>query len=258
VASGSGSLPASLANGELRALADLTFTLPASERVLEFRLEAELNAGDRRFRSEWPLWCYPRPPAWPEGVAAYDPPGLFEDMLKDLPIVDVSGHWPYALVITSVLDPPALAFLRGGGRLLLLQGSGGPLPSRRLPFWRESLKLCVPGPFLDGLGRPGFVGYQFLAVATDVALQTDRLAEAIPDAVEVRTIMRRLDAREFHVTDYILEARVGAGRLLACTLKLAGGFGAQPERFEQSVVGQALLQAMVDHLRDQDVSIRYR
>ena len=47
--------------------------------------------------------------------------------------------------------------------------------------------------------------------------------------------------------EYLVEARVGRGRLLACTLRLGGGYGAQPEG-DANVAGRYLLHALVDYL----------
>jgi hypothetical protein len=60
--------------------------------------------------------------------------------------------------------------------------------------------------------------------------------------------MRRLDAREFWVADYLVEAQVGRGRLLACSLRLQGGEGAQPTGLAQNVAGYFLLWEMVKYL----------
>jgi hypothetical protein len=61
-------------------------------------------------------------------------------------------------------------------------------------------------------------------------------------------VLRRLDARTFAMHEYILEARVGSGVMLATTLRLAGGQGAQPSGMERNVAGRALFDAMVDAL----------
>ena len=67
--------------------------------------------------------------------------------------------------------------------------------------------------------------------------------------VEITPIMRRLDAREFHISDYLFEARIGKGVLLGCSLRLQGGMGAQPFGLERNVAGGSLFGTIVDYVR---------
>jgi len=57
----------------------------------------------------------------------------------------------------------------------------------------------------------------------------------------MRFPLRRLDARQFTVLDYVLEAQVGAGRLIATTLRLQGGLGDQPMGLRWHAAGRWLL-----------------
>jgi hypothetical protein len=66
--------------------------------------------------------------------------------------------------------------------------------------------------------------------------------------VPIRHILRRLDARAFHMSEYIFEARMGDGRLLATTLRVQGGNGAQPGG-SRNVAGHAFLRALVEAAR---------
>lgn len=132
--------------------------------------------------------------------------------------------------------------------MLLLQQGDGPLPARRGPFWREAIKLFPDHPLWQMFPHQGYVNLQFFGLATDVMLDTKALDRVLPELKHIRPVMRRLDAREFHVTEYLLEAQVGDGRLLACTLRLQGGAGAQPSGLRRNVAGQYLLWAMVQYL----------
>jgi hypothetical protein len=64
-------------------------------------------------------------------------------------------------------------------------------------------------------------------------------------------IFRRLDARDFRASEYLLELRMGKGILLACTLGLTGGYGKQPGDLGRNVAGQALFRAMQDYLEEE-------
>jgi hypothetical protein len=85
-------------------------------------------------------------------------------------------------------------------------------------------------------------------MSSDVSFDSARLEQAIHGLDEVRPIFHRLDTRDFRVSEYLLEARLGRGVLLACSLRLAGGQGRQPTGLRRNVAGQALLWAMLDYL----------
>jgi hypothetical protein len=141
-----------------------------------------------------------------------------------------------------------LDYLDGGGSVLLLQQHNGPLPVRRLPFWRESIKLFYPHPIWDHFPHEGFADLQFYGMATDVALDSERLRMSLPNIRSVRPILRRLDAREFHVSDHLVELEVGHGRMIISTLRHQGGAGAQPAGLDRNVGGYALLDALINYL----------
>jgi hypothetical protein len=271
VAEGAATLVEAIPPGHPREIGTVEFRLPPVERAEELRLEARLSPDPKMglwgdpldcppaacvtsavAANYWPLWCYPRPARWPADLAVYDPPALLDDLAQQLQlrrITDIGARgFAASLVISSVLDSALQRYLRGGGKALLLQHGAGPLPTRRVPFWREAIKLFPPHPLWQAFPQRGYADLQFFGVATDVALDAARLKGALPDLAAVRPIMRRLDAREFHVTEYLVEAQVGRGRLLACTLRLAGGYGAQPAGIGRNVAGHYLLWALADYL----------
>ena len=47
------------------------------------------------------------------------------------------------LVLATAVDERLIQYVANGGAVLLLQQHEGPLPVRRVPFWRESIKLIV-------------------------------------------------------------------------------------------------------------------
>ena len=130
--------------------------------------------------------------------------------------------------------------------MILLQWRDGPLPVLRRPFWREAIRIFTPHPLWETFGAGGDL--RFLGISSDVSFDLSRLEEAIPMLEEVRPIFRRLDGRDFRVSEYLLEARLGRGALLACSLRLAGGHGRQPSGLRRNVAGQALLWTMFDYL----------
>jgi hypothetical protein len=132
----------------------------------------------------------------------------------------------------------------------LLQQGNGPLPARRSAFWREAIKLFPDHPLWERFPQRGYTDVQFFGLATDVMFEAARLTEVFPQATGVCSLMRRLDAREFHVAEYLLEAQVGQGHLLACSLRLQGGDGAQPTGLSRNIAGYYLLWEMVNYLNN--------
>ncbi len=99
-----------------------------------------------------------------------------------------------------------------------------------------------------GFPNQGFTGMQYFAIAGDMAFDTGRVAQLLPPNTEIYPILRRIDAREFHLTDYLFEARHGEGSLIACALPLNGGAGSQPSGLRRNIAGAALLRALLSCL----------
>ena len=129
-----------------------------------------------------------------------------------------------------------------------MQQGDGPLPVRRVPFWRESIKLLYPHPLWERFPHRGYTDLQFFGLATDLAFETKQIESVLPEVLGLRPLLRRLDAREFHVTDHVIEVEVGKGRLLASTLRYQGGVGAQPSGLRRNVAGQHLLFETIRYL----------
>jgi hypothetical protein len=152
----------------------------------------------------------------------------------------------FEMIVSTNLEKGLVSYLQGGGKVILLQNSGEPLPARRLPFWREAIKLFYPHATWEHFPQRGYSDMQFFGLASDVAFDPDPLAKALPGLKKYHPILRRLDAREFLASDYIFEAQVGQGILLGCSLRLWGGAGAQPLGWGHNVAGTALLRALIE------------
>ena len=253
VAAGSGRLENDTVPGIPGQVGVIQCMLPPVERAVEMELKVILSEGGRRVINQWPVWLYPRPGGLPKGIGVVDPTGVLGrlgDWLKPAPRF-VAGENPkgWALLVTTVLDEPLWQYIRDGGRTLLLQQGDGPLPARRCPFWREAIKLFAEHALWEVFPNRGFTDMQFFGLASDLAFDTSRLPAALPKEAAIRPILRRLDAREFHMSEYLFEARVGKGVLMACALNLDGGAGAQPEG-RRNVAGAAMLAGMVGCLKE--------
>ena len=226
----------------------ITVAMPTTTTAAQYQLTVHFTGAGVDAHNQWPLWVYPQPADWRQSVVVYDP----RYALQDLPeLAALRGELPTApgqVVITTLLDAPLQAYLAAGGCGLLLQTGEGALPVRRGPFWREAVKLICPHPLWAGFPQAGFVDLQFFGLATDVMTDPNQVCAALPQLTSLTPILRRLDAREFTVADYLFEAEVGKGKLLVCTLRLQGSAGMQPTGLRRNVAGWTLLAQIVNYL----------
>ncbi len=222
-------------------IARLAFTLPALRTAQQWTLTVEL-AGV--CRSSWPLWVYPPAADWPHDLMLHDPGGALDD-ISALPF-DPRGT---GVLVSTALTPDVQAFVHGGGRAVLLAQPHAGLPTQAVPFWRESIKLLYPHALLAQFPHQGYADLQFYHLATDYAFDMRRFNQHLAGLVTAQPIIQRLDARLFTLLEYMVEARVGQGHLLATTLRLAGGAGDQARGLRASPAGHFLLAQMIAHVQ---------
>ena len=238
VASGSLPLRAWPAPGQPTEVASLDLALPAVTTPKALTLEASISG----VANSWPLWVYPDVQLALPGVFAHDPAGQFGERWPAW----LAGHSSPALLMAGVFDDDVAAFVRAGGRAVLLQPGPGRLPAQPLTFWRETLNRIYDHPLLRQFPHTGHTDLQFYHLAADHALQTAALADWSPVPV-----IQRLDARLFTVTDYLTELRPGAGRMLASTLRFFGGAGDQSHFLDDKPSARFLLREMMAYLQDE-------
>ena len=239
--------------GTPRKVGDIKCQMPFVDRATEFHLNATLAGAGLTVSNDWSIWVYPRLPDPPKGLTIFDPANIFDDYgdwLGQVKRVHSSSSISLAdkLLLTTVWDDQLKKYLEGGGRVLLLQQGNEPLAVRRCPFWRESVLLFPDHPLWEKFPHRGYADMQFFGIAGDVAFDCQKLEQELPSLIGFRPIMRRLDAREFHMSEYMFETQVGSGILLGCALRLRGGSGAQPYGWKRNVAGDALLWALLDYL----------
>ena len=231
-------------------LAALSCSLPEVINASQLRLEATFSLPGLEVSNAWPIWVYP-PVSWPAGIGLYDPAqaldGL-EGLLRVSSRLESASDWTVPVVLATAWGERLDNYLREGGRVLLLQQGDGPLPAQRGPFWREGLKLFPPHPLWQIFPHKGYADLQFFGLASDILLDASRLPEALPGITAIRPVFRRLDERVFTLHEYLLEARVGRGALLACSLRVQGGTGVQSIGLQHNVAGAYLLQTMLSYL----------
>ncbi len=248
IAAGTETVRHPLSTGAPRELGTIAFIAPASNRSQRLRLRVRFQSDEVACANHWPLWVYP-PPSRDHGqIAIYDPVRQLSADLRTIGQSCSAGRLTSqrGMVITSMLDTPLRKFLLNGGHVLLLQPGDGPLPVQRVPFWRESVKVLASHRLWLHFPHCGFVDLQFFGLATDAAFDPAQIRDVLPEIDGYTSILRRLDAREFTVSDYLFEARVGKGLLFGCSLRLQGGAGVQPTGLLRNVAGRYLLKALIE------------
>jgi hypothetical protein len=194
------------------------------ELELMVRVEPSTQQSAPGAENAWPLWVFPADQLAPADA---------------LERCEVGG-----VRITRRWSVEERAYIHSGGRLIVLAGLSGDLPVKPVPFWRESIKLLHDHAALAGFPHRGHVDLPFYHLATDSAIDPG----ALPADWQVRPILRRLDARLFHVLDYAAEVRIGAGAMMISTLRFEGGAGDQVAGFGSSIAGRWLLAALARSL----------
>ena len=251
IQSGSEEIRIKLTPGIPQHLKAILCNLPIVDKGIQHRLEISIPKFDPLITNNWPMWIYPDNTDTQINLTFYDPANLLDEL----------GEWPAEVprakgakdisrdnvLLTTLLNDELIDFVERGGRLILLQNGQGPLPSGRCPFWRESILLFPRHPLWDSFPQNGYADMQFFGLASDTAFESHRLLDCLPGARNLRPIMRRLDAREFIMSEYLFEVEIGLGRLMGCTLRLAGGAGVQPYGLKRNIVGSALLWSMINY-----------
>lgn len=253
-ASGSEELRQTLPPGNPRFLATLTCALPALQRAEQLRLSARLSGPTFGTANSWPIWVYPRPGDLPENVFLYDPSFALYEKADGTPfgrrVESISDCPTSSVIVATTWDDALRSHIARGGRVLVWQQGTGSFPSVRGPFWREAIKLFPEHPVWKDFPHQGYADMQFFGLATDIMLDAVGLGALLPGAPEVQPIMRRLDARTFAMHEYLVEAHVGKGAMLATTLRFQGGIGAQPSGFMRNVAGHVLFRSLLRYLAD--------
>jgi hypothetical protein len=255
LASGSNRIPDGQP-GNPRQVGVIDFKLPQVDQPKELNLKVSLNGSGLKVENQWSIWVYPSLPEPSSDLGILDPCGALDtcgDWLKPVQRIRPSDRLnTFRVILSTTWEAKTIRYVRNGGCLLLFQQGDAPLPARRCPFWREAIKLFSSHPFWQAGRFPqrGFTDLQFFGLASDVAFDTARLKRALPEGIDITPILRRLDAREFHISEYLFEAVIGTGRLLGCSLRLQGGLGTQPFGWERNVAGAAMLAALLRYLEE--------
>lgn len=198
-----------------------------SARKLELVLE--LTAESTRSTNRWNFWAFPREGRAqpPEGTVVSDVrwAGIHR-LYPSIEPLQGPVH-PSKLLITSRLDAQAMQLLEAGGRVWLMAGreqfeSGGDAAFLPASGGAQGT-LLRKHPALEGFPHDGYCDLQFFNLLEGAwNLNLDRWPQSlVPIAGGLRTTASFLAKQKpLSKTGYIVEARVGQGRLLVTTLRL--------------------------------------
>jgi hypothetical protein len=235
--------------GSTRELSMIEFQMPQFAQAAQYILAFTLRGDGYELHNEWNMWVYPHVTL--QQAAVFDPLGVLEGVEQLNPahldrtsrLMEMGGE----VLICSIFTPAVEKLVRSGGKAIVLQQGEGALPVKALPFWRESIKLIYDHPTLEGFPHQGYTDMQFYHLATDHAFDTAALRDKF-GVESVTPIIERLDARLFDIAEYLVEIKLGGGKMFASTLSFTGGAGDQVHGLASNIAGRWLLSSLVDGL----------
>lgn len=230
-----------VACGEVKRVSLLALDMPVVNTPTRCTLAMDLTVGTRTFPNEWEICLLPRSSAEAPAarIALYDPRGELGQLQKTFPFLAPYQKDSSDLVVTSELDPPMLAHLQRGGRLVLLAGKrpNTPLPSFStcwMPHWRHghlgteiNATVINAHPALGDFPHGGFCDLLFYHLVSTHAPNIGRglRLDVFPTPIEP---IIRVFSLTGHAA-YLFETKVDRGNLLSTSLNFAGAVGVFPE-----------------------------
>ncbi|MFH1025015.1 MAG: sugar-binding domain-containing protein [Planctomycetota bacterium] len=231
-------------------LCSIAFTAPAVKKATAAEFRVSLRNGGIRIENNWNLWLYPgrsyQPPVGK--VCLYADNETTRELGRCFPSMDPWRGTMPEVVITNRLDEKTLPHLAKGGTVVLLQsGNRKLLPTQFFPRWpmtdgglNINATVVKNHPLMAAFPHEGFCDYQFYHLIMDPRTKPDVYSD-YRDLVGVGGVAFGLEGirtriqpiiRVYHRkanAAYMFEARVGQGRLLATTLRLAETVNLFPE-----------------------------
>ncbi len=235
--------------GDVKEFGFISLKLPAPALPQTCMLSVTMLCGAQSIQNEWPVFIYPKPESRRQKTGLYDPANVFasiNSLYSSEEIRDGAAVVGFDVVMASRLTPEIKDYVRAGGKAFYIQRGGGSLPVKKVAFWREGMIRRYPHQVLDGLGYEEWLDdLRFFSLSTDTAFQTDQLEKL--GYSHVTPIIRRYDCREWDVTDYMAEIRLGKGTIIATTLRFEGGMGKEPLLIANNRFAVWLLDSVMDY-----------
>lgn len=251
ISSGEGEAIKSIAQAGVSEISAVELTAPCVDSARKMLLHCEFENGQTKVSNEWPFWIYPAVSVNPSfQIGLFDPDNRLDD--KDWATVfSVTTNKPFQdsdVVVATRFDSSLEEYLKNGGRVIYVQGARGKFNMKQAPFWRECIQEFVPHPLTEALNNEGFADLQWMGMASDVSFIPEQFIESLPDKTKYTPVIRRIDCRNYEISDYLIEAELGKGRMIATSLSLCGGMGIEPSGFAANTGAVFLMGKIIDYL----------
>ena len=213
---------------------EVVWNVPATDRAQKIQLTATLREGERIVTNAWDLWVFPAETVLPPTAAVYGQP--MHTWLKSwygLPCVSPESLSEAGVVLTERLDEPLVRSAQDGGTVVLAASEGlvrphwpnfgfvnyfFTPPANYGPYEDgQNGTVVLDHPMLGGFPHEGFADLQcFRMIDNAPPLDLEPFGLADEDPV-IRAIHRYPVCRPLA---YLLERRVGNGRLILSALEL--------------------------------------
>ncbi|MCU6733305.1 glycosyl hydrolase 2 galactose-binding domain-containing protein [Diplocloster agilis] len=238
--------------GETVQLSQISVRLPDLLSPMLYTLEAEVSGEDFCYSNSWEVWSYPRVQS-NRAIYLLDDSGSFNgiesfftvERIKDLHSIHKLSAGD--ILLTTRQDEKLTERLPDGVRMIVCVKGEGSIPVQYVPFYREGVKRIFSHPVTDRLKHKGYAALQFFGISTDHAFDKKEMERY---AGAYKSLIRRYDARNYTVQDYLVEYQKNNRRILATTLQLDGGQGSQPADFASNPLAVWLLHCMLEYLRE--------
>ncbi len=244
--------PRRLTRGKITEIGGIEIELPPAAEPARLTVRAWCDVQGGRVENHWDIWIFPT-----TVLRQTDRPVMCSRLLPNvvaqypfMPLYDVRarrGRWnPYQLftgeigITDGLMIPQDIDFMLNGGTVIALvspEHLNEPILSRFMPPWCSWLffptadfaltgALVRRHPLMDRFPHQGASDWQFYHLMEGATLVC---LDAIP--ADVKPIVQAIDApQRSKRLAYLFEARVGQGRLLVTTLRLAEGLFDSRER----------------------------
>lgn len=238
--------------GAVEELIVLRAKLPEIDKACGIWVYISLICGDALVENKWRIWVYPkeRKDISQDNILLFDTLGILQPLKKlyNLKQIDDWSEVKGQAVLTTRITPAIEKYLIEGGKVFYIQRGDGYLPHVKCSFWRESFCRYFEHDILKEMPRDDYMDLQYFGLGTDTAIDTFNIKNKYIS--DIKPVIRRIDARQYLASDYMVEMKAGNGTLVATTLRFEGGMGKQPNSIEYNNAALFLIDQVLEHFNN--------
>jgi hypothetical protein len=211
-----------LKNGDYYKVGNFPVTMPDGNDTHKYSLKLKLSADNGIIiHNTWNIWTYPlNIYSGNKSIRTH-----ITDETKNHYFINRYGFLPFdpssfspLLVITTIIDDSIRAYLKAGGRVILLGTDDAFIPvTKNVTFnaWAMSYIPDTTHPITAELRSEGYGLSQFFDITTNAAMDYLSVREISP-----KSIITRVNQRSCSLSSYLCEYNALNGKVLQCTLEL--------------------------------------